>query len=121
MEELQISNPSCDNFMSFIRQEEESSSAKELMQYSLHAYKTLVYHREYEKAYWELQKVVDLITSTYQTDGYSQIVDCIRQKEKDETGCQYSLNAIFEIYTDVVRLPKRQYQLDNRTLTLKLA
>lgn len=121
IDERQIVNPSCDNFMSFIRQAEKSPSAKELMQHSLNAYKILVYHKEYEKAFWELQKVVDLITSTYQTDYYSQLVGCIRQKEKDEAGCQYSLNAIFEIYTDVVKLPMRQYQLDNRTLTLKLA
>ena len=121
MDERQIANPSCDNFMSFIRQAEKSPSAKELMQHSLNAYKILVYHKEYEKAFWELQKVVDLITSTYQTDNYSQLVGCICQKEKDEAGCQYSLNAIFEIYTDVVKLPMRQYQLDNRTLTLKLA
>ena len=121
IDERQIVNPSCDNFMSFIRQAERSPSAKELMQHSLNAYKILVYHKEYEKAFWELQKVVDLITSTYQTDYYSQLVGCIRQKEKDEAGCQYSLNAIFEIYTDVVKLPMRQYQLDNRTLTLKLA
>ena len=121
IDERQIVNPSCDNFMSFIRQAEKSPSAKELMQHSLNAYKILVYHKEYEKAFWELQKVVDLITSTYQTDNYSQLVGCIRQKEKDEAGCQYSLNAIFEIYTDVVKLPMRQYQLDNRTLTLKLA
>lgn len=116
-----IVNPSCDNFISFIRQEEKSTSSKELMQHSLQAYKILVYHKEYEKAFWELQKVVDLITSTYQTDNYSQLIGCIRQKEKDENGCQYSLNAIFEIYTDVVKLPMRQYQLENRTLTLKLA
>ncbi len=121
MDERQIANPTCDNFMSFIRQAEKSPSAKELMQHSLDAYKILVYHKEYEKAFWELQKIVDLITSTYQTDNYSQLVGCIRQKEKDEAGCQYSLNAIFEIYTDVVKLPMRQYQLDNRTLTLKLA
>ncbi len=121
MDERQIANPTCDNFMSFIRQAEKSPSAKELMQHSLDAYKILVYHKEYEKAFWELQKIVDLITSTYQTDNYSQLVGCIRQKEKDEAGCQYSLNVIFEIYTDVVKLPMRQYQLDNRTLTLKLA
>lgn len=116
-----ISNPSCDNFMSFILQEEKTISAKELMLHSLNAYKVLVYGKEYEKAYWELNKVIDLVTTTYQTDSYSQLVDCIRKKEVTEAGCQYSLNAIFEIYTDVVRMPKRQIQLDNRTLTLKLA
>lgn len=116
-----IRNPSCDNFMSFIRQEEKDSSAAELMLHSLNAYKSLEHLNEYEKAFWELQKVVDLITSTYQTDKYTQLVDCIRQKKFTESGCQYSLNAVFEIYTDVVKQPKRQYQLDNHTITLKLS
>lgn len=115
-----INNPSCDNFMSFIRQKEKDHSAAELMLHSLNAYKSLEHLNEYEKAFWELQKVVDLITSTYQTDKYAQLVDCIRQKKFTESGCQYSLNAIFEIYTDVVKQPKRQYQLDNHTITFNL-
>lgn len=116
-----ISNPLCDNFMSFIDNEGRTSSSKELMLHSLNAYKLLEYHKEYEKTFWELQKLVDLITSTYQTDDYSSLVDCIRHKNYTKEGCQYSLNAIFEIYTDVVKLPMRQCQLDNRTLTLKLS
>ena len=116
-----INNPTCDNFIAFIRQEERNSSARELMLYSLNAYKFLVYNKDYEKASWELNKVVDLITSTYQTDGYTQLVECIRKKEETEDGCQYSLNAIFEIYTDVIKLPTRQCLLDNRTLTLKIS
>lgn len=33
----------------------------------------------------------------------------------------FELNAIFKIYTDVVNHPLKQYQTENRTLTLKLS
>jgi hypothetical protein len=35
--------------------------------------------------------------------------------------CQYALNALFEIYTDVGKTLMRHCQLDNRILTLILA
>lgn len=34
--------------------------------------------------------------------------------------CQYALNALFEIYTDVEKTLMRHCQLDNRILTLIL-
>lgn len=113
--------PMCDSFASFIRMNENSPSSQEYMLYTLHCFKDLLHNREYEKAYWELQKIIDLIVSTYQTDDYTRLIDCIKDKTFTEEKCLYSLNAIFEIYTDVIRLPKRQYQSENRTLTLKLS
>lgn len=116
-----ISNPSCDNFMTFIRQHETNASSSELMLCALNGYKQMFSIKEYEKAFWELQKVVDLITTTYQTDNYTKLIDCIRKKDVTKEGCQYSQNAIFEIFTDVVKLPKRQCQIDNHTLTFNLS
>ena len=34
--------------------------------------------------------------------------------------CVLAVNAIYEIYTDVVNRPKRQYQTENRTNSVKL-
>lgn len=116
-----ITNPICDNFICFIQHKEKNPATKELLLCSLNAYKLLESHNEYEKAFWELQKVVNIINSIYQTDEYKKLVDCIRCEEYTEARCHFSLNAIFEIYTDVVKLPLRQYLLDNRTLTLKLS
>lgn len=59
--------------------------------------------------------------STYQTDDYSQMIDDFLVGNYTKDRCQYALNVIFEIYTDVVKHPLKQYQLDNKTLTLKLA
>lgn len=59
--------------------------------------------------------------STYQTDDYSQMIDDFLVGNYTKDRCQYALIVIFEIYTDVVKHPLKQYQLDNKTLTLKLA
>ena len=116
-----INYPMCDNFASFIRMNEKSPSSQEYMLHTLNCFKDVLRSKEYEKAYWELQKIVDLIVSTYQTDDYTRLIACIKNKTFTEEGCLYSLNAIFEIYTDVYRLPKKQYQSENRTLTFKLS
>lgn len=115
-----IVNPICDNFISFIRTNEQDVSYSEFMQHTLSGYKILLHNKEYEKAHWELQKVVDLIVSTYQAEDYDQLIDCISKKTTNEIGAQYALNAIFEVYTDIVKYPKKQYLVEDRTLTCKL-
>ena len=119
-ETIKVANPICDNFICFIRQREVCMSSAELMIHSLNAFKLLVHSREYEKAFWELQKVMELVMSTYQTDDYSRMIDDFLVGNYTEKRCLNALNVIFEIYTDVIRHPLKQYQLDNRTLTVKL-
>ena len=77
-------------------------------------------YSQYEKAYWELQKVVDVIIQTYQVDDYSKLIDTDRQKNYTMEGCKFTLNVIFEIYTDVIKHPQRQYQSENRTVSVDL-
>ncbi len=108
------------NFSYFIERKEQDSSSKDYMLYALNSFDTLFEYGEYEKAYWELQKVVDLIISTYQVDDYSEMIEIIKQKKYSEEGCKFAINAIYEIYTDVVNCPKRQYQTENRTNSVKL-
>lgn len=119
-ETIKVANPICDNFICFIRQREVCMSSAELMIHSLNAFKLLVHSGEYEKAFWELQKVMELIMSTYQTDDYSRMIDDFLVGNYTEKRCLNALNVIFEIYTDVIRFPLKQCQLDNRTLTVKL-
>ena len=119
-ETIKVANPICDNFICFIRQREVCMSSAELMIHSLNAFKLLVHSGEYEKAFWELQKVMELIMSTYQTDDYSRMIDDFLVGNYTEKRCLNALNVIFEIYTDVIRHPLKQCQLDNRTLTVKL-
>ena len=90
-----------DNFICFIRQREVCMSSAELMIHSLNAFKLLVHSGEYEKAFWELQKVMELIMSTYQTDDYSRMIDDFLVGNYTENRCLNALNVIFEIYTDL--------------------
>ena len=108
------------NFSYFIERKETDSSSKDYLLYALNSFDTLYDYGEYEKAYWELQKVVDLIISTYQVDDYSDMIVIVKQKNYTKDGCKFAMNAIYEIYTDVVNRPKRQYQTDNRTNSVKL-
>lgn len=116
-----VYNPLCDNFSIYIRSHEKSTSSMELMIHVLNSYKTLVKEHQYNKAYLELQKIVDVVVSTYDISDYKPLINTIRQKADNEEKCQFELNAIYEIYTDVVKLPLKQYQTENRTLTLKIS
>ena len=113
-------NSLCYNFSRYIDEHEVNISSKEYMLHTLNSFETMFECSEYEKAFWELQKVVDLIVSTYQVDNYSKLLETVKQKNYTIEGCKFALTAIFEIYTEVVRLPHRQYQTENRTLSVKL-
>lgn len=116
-----VYNTLCDSFKSFIMTHKKNSSSKEYMLHVLNSYAELLKQGQYEKAYWVLQKIVDVISSTYEVDDYSKLIDTIRKMADNQDVCQFELNAIFEIYTDVVNHPLKQYQTENRTLTLKLS
>ena len=108
------------NFSYFIERKEKNPNSKDFLQHSLCSFDTMIQFNEYEKAFWELQKVVDLIVSTYQVDDYSKILNTIKQPNFTYDGCKFALTAIYEIYTDVVEHPHKQYQTDNRTITIDL-
>lgn len=108
------------NFSYFIERKETDSSSKDYMLYALKSFDTLFDYGEFEKAYWELRKVVDLIISIYQVDDYSEMIGIVKQKNYTKDGCKFALNAIYEIYTDVVNRPRKQFQTDNRTNSVKL-
>ena len=111
----------CYNFSFFVSNHEKNETTKDFIIHSLNCFDTLIQFSEYEKAFWELQKVVDIITSTYMVDDYSKMVNSIRQPDFTIGGCKLALTAIYEIYTDVINNPVKQYQSDNRTITVELS
>lgn len=113
-------NSLCYNFSCFIDKHEANPSSKVYMLHALNSFEALFDYSQYEKAYWELQKVVDVIMQTYQVDDYSKLLDTVRQKNYTMEGSKFALNAIFEIYTDVIKHPQRQYQSENRTVSVDL-
>lgn len=108
------------NFSYFIERKEKNPNSKDFLQHSLNSFDTMIQFNEFEKAFWELQKVVDLIVSTYQVDDYSKILNTIKQPNFTYDGCKFALTAIYEIYTDIVEQPLKQFQTDNRTITIDL-
>ena len=109
------------NFSYFVSNHETCLSSKEHIIHSLNCFDTLIQYEEYEKAYLELQKVIDLIASTYEVDNYIEMLDTIRHPNFSVSGCKFALTAIYEIYTDVVNHPRKQYQSENRTNILDLS
>lgn len=117
----EISNELCDNFAHFIQTNESNKSSQEYLMHTLGSFKMLVHIHEYKKAAWELQKVVDLIGSTYESDKCLQLPDCVKGEHITEEECQSALKTVFEKYTGLCTLPHKQYQSENRTVTINLS
>ena len=113
-----IPNDLCDSFTNFVRINETNQSSKAYILNTLHCIKELIQIKEYEKATWELQKVVDLIDTTYQIDHRLRLPDSIQDHIVTEDECQQALNTIFRLYMSIYHLPHKQYQTENRTITI---
>ena len=61
--------------------------------------------------------MVDLINATYITDRYEPLLARMAAMRDDEADCRFTLNAIFEIYTDVIHAPRQKLTTDNKFLT----
>ena len=110
-------NPHCENFISFIRMNESNVSTSQFMIHILKGYMNLLNESKFELAFEELSKVVSIVDESYITNDYGNIIDDMKDvKQRDEQSCQRFLNAIFEVYTDVIHLPKSKVVDSNKTL-----
>ena len=115
-----LPNEVCDNFATFINNNERNPSTHEYLLHTLSSLKIMIQIQDYKKAAWELQKVVDLIDSSYQTDNYIQLPDCVKGDDVTKDKCQLATRIILDLYTNVVNCPHKQYQSENRTITINL-
>lgn len=111
-----IDNPRCDDFISFVKLNEQSDSIKDFLCHTLDSYKAVFALGQNDLAMEELIKVIDLINSSYITDRYDDMILVMRSKQSTSEDCSYNLNAIFEIYTDVINSPRPQLTTDNKYL-----
>ena len=113
-------NALCENFICYIRMNETDVSTKQFLTHILKGYMNLLNESRYNLAFEELNKAVGLIEETYVTDRYADILNRMRSAiSHDEKTCQALLNSIFEVYTDVIRLPKSKVIDTSKTLPLK--
>ncbi|MDE5874394.1 MAG: ATP-binding domain-containing protein, partial [Muribaculaceae bacterium] len=106
----------CDDFITFVRVNEENPSVKDFLCHTLDSYKTVSALGHDDMAFEELMKIINLITGAYVTDRYQDLLERMRGKQPTAEDCRYNLNAIFEIYTDVITSPRRQINTDNKYL-----
>lgn len=111
-----IDNPRCDDFISFVKLNEQSDSIKDFLCHTLDSYKSVFALGQSDLAIEELIKVIDLINGSYITDRYDNMILAMRAKQSTSEDCSYNLNAIFEIYTDVINSPRQQLTADNKYL-----
>ncbi|MDE6142769.1 MAG: AAA family ATPase [Muribaculaceae bacterium] len=111
-----IDNPRCDDFICFVRLNEQSESIKDFLCHSLDSYKAVFALGQNDLAMEELIKVIDLVNGSYITDRYENMILAMRSRQPTSEDCSYNLNAIFEIYTDVVKAPRQQLSADNKYL-----
>lgn len=111
-----IGNSRCDDFICFVRMNEESDSVRDFLCHTLDSYKSVIALGETGLALEELIKLIDLITGTYVTDRYQNMISDMREKQPTPENCSYNLNAIFEIYTDVINSPRQQVTDGNKYL-----
>lgn len=116
-----VNNPTCDNFCKYINNNEKNEASKDYMVQVLDAYMVLLAQNQFEKAHIELQKVVDLIVTSYQSDDFSSLISSIRTKPQSTEECQKALTTIFELYTEIVTLPRKQCQIEHRTIGYSLS
>ena len=95
---------------------EQNESIKDFLCHSLDSYKAVFALGQNDLAMEELIKVIDLVNGSYITDRYENMILVMRSKQPTSEDCIYNLNAIFEIYTDVVKAPRQQLSADNKYL-----
>ena len=114
--------PTYDNLVGFIHDNEDNSSVKDYLLFILSCFKTLSLAHEYKKALMELRKAIDMLLSSYQIDSRNQqaLCNCISQEINSDEECEQSINNIFHEYRHIINCPKKQYQSENRTISVAL-
>lgn len=106
--------PLCDAFISFVRNNEKEVSTAQFLIHVIRSYSDLIQSNQYLLALIEINKIVDLICGTYETDSYKNLIDKKKSSLNNSDECNNLLNAIFEIYTDVIKSPRKQLFTDNK-------
>ena len=118
--EIDIQNDVCDSFASFVRDNETNRSSQEYILHTLNSIKVLIQLQEYKKATWELQKVIDLMDCTYDNNNI-MLPSIIERDDVSREKCQITLRTVFEVYTRLYTSPHKQYQSENRIVTINLS
>lgn len=114
--------PSLNELNHHIQLNIEESSLKDYLLYTIECFKSMVMVQEYQKATWELRKIIDIVLSSYQVDSRShqQLLSCVKEDCSSEKECNKAIFFISLLFVNLTSLPRKQYQTENRTLAMDL-
>lgn len=102
-------NELLDTFEAFVRVQEGDLPTQTYMLRVLEGYRDLFDRSQFDLAHEELVKIAVVISRSYQlNDTYQGLFNIVSAPTREAQDCRYALNAIFEIYTDVIRFPRVQ-------------
>lgn len=113
--------PAYNKLVGFIQNNEDNSAIKDYLLFMLSCFKTLSLAHEYKKALMELRKVIDMLLSIYQMSSITQQTfnNCIGKEINSDEECERYVDNIYNEYRHIIKLPKKQYQSENRTISFE--
>ena len=115
-----ICSPKCEVFANLISKNETNTSSKEYLLYILDIFKVLVNCMQYKEAISELSKMVQQFAATYQINDDNSVNTLFDHAECSKDSCHQALETAYELYTDAIKHPQKQFMADNRVVTFKL-
>lgn len=106
-------HPQCLSFLKYVDKYEEEPSLSRHLLHIISAYSDLITTDHPALATIELLKIVEVICSCYETSSFDNLLIGMIDHIDNVKDCDRLLNAIFEIYTEVRKGPKKAVSLDN--------
>lgn len=107
-------NPLCKSFIAYVDRNETEPRMAEFLKYIATCYSDLATANEPQLAAVELLKIVEIICANYETKAYEPMLLQLCGDLTDIKHCNTLFNAIFEVYTDVIKGPRKQLVKDNK-------
>lgn len=107
-------NPLCKSFVAYIDKNEEDSRIAQFLKYVATCYSDLAVANQAKLAAIELLKIVEIICANYETKAYDSLLLELCSNLGDIQHCNTLFNAVFEVYTDVIKGPRKQLVADNK-------
>lgn len=107
-------NPLCKSFIAYVDRNETEPRMAEFLKYIATCYSDLATANEPQLAAVELLKIVEIICANYETKAYEPMFLQLCGDLTDIKHCNTLFNAIFEVYTDVIKGPRKQLVKDNK-------
>lgn len=107
-------NPLCKSFVAYVDKNEVEPRIAQFLKYVATCYSDLAMANQTQLAAIELLKIVEIICANYETKAYDSLLLELCGNLGDIQHCNTLFNAIFEVYTDVIKGPRKQLVTDNK-------